>query len=374
MTASTPLSRLILSRQEQVQQNNNNNTSITIINQLEKWNTLLSSTTLNNSTTGKVNNLTSYEALQLGDEQWMEILNIDYIEACKFGNWLGQTLCPKIISVQDMMVTRSIHSTTINTIQTGLPLLDTNLRGGLPIGQITELVGEAGVGKTQFCLTLTARVVTKLGYGVLYIDTEGKFSVHRLMEIVSELDGNEDCIQHIIVLRADTFNTATLLTELQNLDSQIIEHHVKLIILDSIAATSRLEFNRDQIFERQQALSKQASVLKMFAETYQLAVLLTNQVIGGNDNSTSTTTNNNSLQPFDVSKLVSDRTNNNSNSVSLFAALGNTWAHCVNVRLALEKTTTDYETTKRHIRVVKSPLCLETIIPYDINVGGIVSL
>jgi len=51
-------------------------------------------------------------------------------------------------------------------------------------------VGPAGVGKTQLCLTLTAvaglaRSLGGLGEGtgVLYFDTEGKFSAQRLVEI-----------------------------------------------------------------------------------------------------------------------------------------------------------------------------------------------
>eukprot|EP00959_Pyramimonas_sp_CCMP1952_P256680 5362501-Pyramimonas_sp.AAC.1 len=40
---------------------------------------------------------------------------------------------------------------------TTLPPLDEALRGGIPSGGITELVGPAGVGKTQFCIMLAAR-------------------------------------------------------------------------------------------------------------------------------------------------------------------------------------------------------------------------
>ena len=41
--------------------------------------------------------------------------------------------------------------------------LDAALRGGVPCGGVTELVGPAGVGKSQLCLMLVASVLTGLG-------------------------------------------------------------------------------------------------------------------------------------------------------------------------------------------------------------------
>ena len=62
--------------------------------------------------------------------------------------------------------------------------LDAALRGGVQAGGISELVGPAGVGKTQLCLMLTAfaTLPRRLGWlegTVLYFDTENKFSSER---------------------------------------------------------------------------------------------------------------------------------------------------------------------------------------------------
>ena len=89
--------------------------------------------------------------------------------------------------------------------------MDSSLKGGIPAGTVTELVGHAGAGKTQMCLTLAALVtmpsisaITSMSLGdmhdadailsngaVVYIDTEQKFNAKRLYEIVMERDKSD---------------------------------------------------------------------------------------------------------------------------------------------------------------------------------------
>src|SRR2546430_17393440 len=58
------------------------------------------------------------------------------------------------------------------------------LGGGVEEGCITLLHGEAGSGKTNFCLQL-ARNVVRAGRKVIYIDTEG-VSLDRLQQICGD--------------------------------------------------------------------------------------------------------------------------------------------------------------------------------------------
>jgi len=53
-----------------------------------------------------------------------------------------------------------------------------------------------------------------------------------------------------------------------------LQENVGIIICDSIAANVRVEFGKESLSERQQALSKQASVLKFLAETFAIPVLV----------------------------------------------------------------------------------------------------
>ena len=69
-------------------------------------------------------------------------------------------------------------------LATQLEPLDRALHGGIPAGTVTELVGRAGVGKTQMCLTLTALAAvpciesTTCSSGVVYIDVGVYLYIH----------------------------------------------------------------------------------------------------------------------------------------------------------------------------------------------------
>jgi RecA/RadA recombinase len=76
-------------------------------------------------------------------------------------------------------------------LPTGISSLDRHLRGGVRVGTITELVGKAGVGKTQLAMQLCV-MAARYGQGCVYIDTEQKLSLDRMREIASK--------------RASTFN------------------------------------------------------------------------------------------------------------------------------------------------------------------------
>jgi RecA/RadA recombinase len=63
--------------------------------------------------------------------------------------------------------------------------IDQCLRGGVRIGTLTEIVGRAGIGKTQMVMQLCV-VAARLGYGSIFVDTERKLSLQRLYEIARE--------------------------------------------------------------------------------------------------------------------------------------------------------------------------------------------
>jgi RecA/RadA recombinase len=51
-----------------------------------------------------------------------------------------------------------IERDSITTFSTGCPIIDKTLAGGIRLGQITELYGESGCGKTQLCIQMSLEV------------------------------------------------------------------------------------------------------------------------------------------------------------------------------------------------------------------------
>lgn len=83
--------------------------------------------------------LRQYSALELG-----EALDLSPADAAALLCTVSAAICPPPRRASDLLASAARRRVPI-----GLPALDAALRGGLPGGAITELVGPAGVGKTQ---------------------------------------------------------------------------------------------------------------------------------------------------------------------------------------------------------------------------------
>ena len=233
-----------------------------------------------------------------------------------------------------------------------LRALDSALGGGVPTGSITELVGPAGAGKTQFCLTLAVaaaapRRLGGLDAGVVFVDTEQKFSGARVAQIAAnvfpsaygvssddaahERDAKATALraltEKILVLTPSTLSET--LQRLSGLEEALVDHAVRLLVVDSVAALARAEFGvgRGQIARRQELLGQIASVLKRQAERLHMAALVTNQV---------TTRARAADEGADSDALADAGAGDASATAATAAALGVKWAHCVNTRLVLE--------------------------------------
>lgn len=106
-------------------------------------------------------------------------------------------------------------------LSVGCPVLDELLRGGLPVGGVTELSGESGAGKTQLALQLCLSVQYPAQYGGLnsgavYICTEDSFPIRRLQQLIRD----QSC------LRSDV--PPSLISRLQFSDHVYVEHAADL--------------------------------------------------------------------------------------------------------------------------------------------------
>ncbi|MEX2704289.1 MAG: DNA repair and recombination protein RadA [Candidatus Freyrarchaeum guaymaensis] len=178
---------------------------------------------------------------------------------------------------------------TISQITTGTRNLDQLLGGGIETRGITEFFGEFRTGKTQIChqLSVTVQLPEEMGGlngDVVYIDTEGTFRPERLMSIAArfELDPQE-VLKRVIYARA--YNSDHQLYLSQNIDDLIEKgRNIKLIVVDSMVGHFRSEYiGRGMLAERQQKLNKHLHTLLRLSELYNLAVVVTNQVMSKPD-------------------------------------------------------------------------------------------
>src|SRR3972149_5509781 len=174
----------------------------------------------------------------------------------------------------------------IHNITTGSKSFDNLLGGrGVESRSITEAFGAFGSGKTQVGLTLAVNVQLPPELGgangkCVFIDTEGTFRPARIKQIAEKKELNsEKVLKNIFVARA--FNSDHQILLLDKVSEMIKNGEpIKLMIIDSLTAHFRAEFSgRGMLADRQQKLNRYIHNLMKLAETYNLAVYVTNQVM-----------------------------------------------------------------------------------------------
>ena len=175
---------------------------------------------------------------------------------------------------------------SVHYITTGSKNFDELLGGkGVESRSITEAFGAFGSGKTQVGLTLAVNVQLPLEKGgvngkCVFIDTEGTFRPSRIKQIAEGLGANpEKVLKNIMVARA--FNSDHQILLLDRVSEMIKNGEpIKVLIIDSLTAHFRAEFSgRGQLADRQQKLNRYIHHLMKIAETHNLAVYVTNQVM-----------------------------------------------------------------------------------------------
>lgn len=162
-------------------------------------------------------------------------------------------------------------------ILTGSEVFDKLLDGGYENDIVTTIYGPAGSGKTVICL-LAAIAVVKGGKKVIYIDSEGGFSVTRLKQLSNDY---ENVFENIFFLKPTNFSEQKMVF---NRIKNMINEKIGLIIVDSISMLYRLELKQeDEIHDINRELAQQISYLTEIARKKNIPVIITNQVYSNFD-------------------------------------------------------------------------------------------
>ena len=202
----------------------------------------------------------------------------------------------------------------------GCAVLDEFLAGGVRVGALTEITGAAGTGKSQLCmqLALSAQLPEQLGgldggaslasakarsltrdfalteragagaggaTEVVYISTEKPFPSSRWKQLLRAFHakhaqhfGSEAEIDRRV--HRHSASTIEVLWEFltNHLPLLLNSRKVRLLLIDSIAAVCRFEFERSDAAARAKALWLHAHYLRSVADNYKLPVVVVNQV------------------------------------------------------------------------------------------------
>ncbi len=171
-------------------------------------------------------------------------------------------------------------------ITTGSKELNSLLGGGVETHAITEAFGEFGSGKSQLGFQLAVNVQLPKERGglsgqVIFVDTEGTFRPERIVQIAKAAGMDPvTALKNIKVARAFSSDHQVLLVD--KIDELIKKEslNIKLIIIDSLTSLFRSEYaGRGSLADRQQKINRHLHTLQRIADSHNLAVFMTNQVM-----------------------------------------------------------------------------------------------
>ncbi|KAJ3693218.1 hypothetical protein LUZ60_008698 [Juncus effusus] len=268
-------------------------------------------------------------------------------------------------------------SFTIPKLSLGCPILTKTLAGGLPVGTLTEISGEAATGKTQLCLQLLLTALRPTYSGGLASSSllilpsllPSSSLLKRLKTLPSPL--NPKPLDHVFV--ASAHSPEHLMMLLYQADS-LFENPpdgmmpVRLVVVDSVADIFRSEFenNLTDLKSRTGFFFKLAAKLKEQACRFGSVAVVTNQVVDMMD-SERDETNNHQLGPamWSSGRRVSP-------------AMGLSWSNCINSRIFLSRNNknnyNDNGTTDRKMEVVFAPHLPKNSCEFVIRKDGVFGL
>lgn len=151
--------------------------------------------------------------------------------------------------------------------------IDNLLNGGFEKGTVTQIFGPPSSGKSNLALCLAVNVA-KNGKKAIYMDTEGGISIDRIKQI----SGNDfsKVANNIMVFEPTTFQEQG--ENIGAIELWLRKNHADtdIFILDSAVALYRVDDMKSSKLNKE--LGKQMGILSKIARSFDIAVVVTNQI------------------------------------------------------------------------------------------------
>jgi RecA/RadA recombinase len=216
---------------------------------------------------------TAHDLLSTSPIVLMTVCQLSFAESRALQEKASSKILPKPQSALELLRERQRRKVFLPT---GIPRLDAYLKGGLPLGTLTDICAPPGLGKTQLAMQIIVHLVSQslkeslqrqqslsrettdpltvtdseLSY-VLYFDSELKLDPTRLLELARELypdlySYNHDashCVD-LFLKNIHIWRPMSLIDfekDIAKIEYMVAEHKIELVVIDSMAAIVRKE-------------------------------------------------------------------------------------------------------------------------------------
>jgi len=163
---------------------------------------------------------------------------------------------------------------------TGSSVLYAVLGSGVKSNELYEIFGQRASGLSAFCHTLSVTALSDVEKKSVYIDTEnGAFRAERILQLSARYNLNpESVLSRIWVLQPP--NSEHLSDTIGTLSAKFAQDNsYKLVIVDSILALFRIDYEANELADRQRNVNRFLTDLLAMAQQWNIAVMITNKVI-----------------------------------------------------------------------------------------------
>jgi len=173
---------------------------------------------------------------------------------------------------------------TIQRIPTGATAFDNIIGGGIETNALTGLTGQFATGKTETAYSVAINCKKYLNRKVAWVETEPQtYRSERIIEIAKNRGVELSLDGDIFVIESKYINSCDSQYKAYEVIEKTINkgNDIGLIIIDSFNVRFRTSYSgREMLPERSQDMAHHIGFLQYMASKYNIAILMTIQVMG----------------------------------------------------------------------------------------------